>query len=539
MQFRKSLLALLTISALVLGACGSSKTTTPSADSKPAASQPATPAPAQSKPAPAPSKNGGTLRVAYNTEPSSLAPWRSGDTNTHYVYQALYNALVEQNDKMEIVPGLAESWSVSPDGLKYTFKLRKGVKFHDGEAFNANAAKFMVDLWTVNLPKDGINKLNGVKSYKVVDEYTFEMELETPNNQFLITMASKLRSMLSPKAVQAAGEDFGRKPVGTGPFKFDKWVTDSTITLVKNPDYWEKDAGGAALPFLDKMEFKKIPDATVRRTALLTGEIDFDTAVAADGADEVSKAGMTLFNKPGMGYVALRVLTTKAPFDKKEVRQALAWAADREAINKAIYFGKAFPGYTMYSPPTPGFKDTKAYGPRNVAKAKELLTKAGYANGFEMELIIASSASQPLAELIQAQYKEIGVTVKIKMLERGTFLDGIGKRQHISYIDGIAGRTDPNAYYEHLACGFIYNGHDYCNKELDQMSKDGISKFTNVSDPKRLELYQKMEAIVLEDMPLIPLIHPPLLHAWSSKFDGVSVTPAGRIFWTQAFQAKK
>lgn len=527
MRVRRLFLALLIITALLLTACGAKQSEGPTNSTTPTA------APAQ--------KTGGNLRIAYAMEPSSLAPWRNGDSTTHFVYMAIYNSLVEQNDKMEIVPGLAESWTVSPEGTTWTFTLRKDVKFHDGTPFDAEAAKFNVELWTTNPPKGAINTMKEITGVRVVDPYTLELKTAAPNNQLLISLSSKLRGMLSPTAVKAMSEDFGRKPVGTGPFKFDNWVTDSTITVVKNPDYWEKDKDGVKLPYLDKLQFKVIPDATVRKTALLSNEIDFDTAVSPENADETSQSGqIELFNKPGMGYVALRMLMTKPPFDKKEVRQALAWATDREAINKAVYFGKAFPGYTLFSPPTPGFDSSvHAYGPRDLNKAKDLLTKAGYPNGFEMEMIVASPVFQTVAELLQAQYKQIGVTVKIKSLERGTFLDGIVKRQHQTYLDSLTGRSDPSNYFDHFECGFAYNGHEYCNKEVDQMNKDGLEKFANPTDPARLALYHKAEATVLEDAPLIPLVHPPLLMGWNKNFAGVSITPPGRIFWTQAYQVKK
>jgi peptide/nickel transport system substrate-binding protein len=502
------------------------------------AGTPATPAPTTpGTPAPEASKYGGTLRVAYATEPSSLATWRSGDTNTHYVYQALYNALVDMTPDMEIVPALAESWTASADGTVWTFKIRQGVKFHDGTVLDAEAVKFNIDLWTTNLPQGGINSFSAIKDSRVVDANTVEITITAANNQFLINLAGKLRSILSPTAVKAMGEDFGRKPVGTGPWKFDRWVTDSTITLVRNPDYWDKDMDGNQLPFLDKLEFKLIPDASVRQTALLAGEIDFDTAVGPQNVDALESANKyTVFNKPGMGYVGLRMLMTKAPFDKVEVRQALAWATDREAVNKAVYFGRAFAGYTMYSPPTPGFRNVTPYGPRNVAKAKELLAQAGYPNGFEMEMIVASPTFATIAEVLQAQYREIGVTVKIMNLERGTFLDGIVARQHETYLDSLASRSDPENYYSHLKCEATYNGHDYCNPTVDQLVKDGTEKFTDLLDPQRIAIFQQAEQIIIDELPFVPILHPLLLMAWNDSFDGLDVSPPGRIFWVNGYK---
>lgn len=534
MHLRKGFTALLIVGSMFLAACGGS---TPAGETQqPSSSGPgAQPGTSQPASGPAGPKVGGTIRAAYSTEPSSLTPWRSGDTNTHFIYYAMYETLVDQTKEMEIVPMLAESWTTSDDGLVWTFKLRQDVKFHDGTPFDAEAVKFNVELWTTNAPQGAINTTSDITDVKVLDSHTVQLTINAPNNQLLITLANRGRAILSPTAVKEKGEDFGRQPSGTGPFKFSNWVTDSTITLVKNENYWQKDANGNALPYLEKLEFKLIPDASVRRTALLTGEIDLDFSVAPESVSELTGASQyEIFNQPGMGYISLRLLTTQPPFDKKEVRQALAWATDRDALNKAIYFGFAFPGYTMYSPPTPGFRDIKPNGPRDIAKGKDLLTRAGYPDGFEMDMIVASPLHQTMAEVLQAQYKEIGVKVNIKNLERGTFLDGIVKRDHMSYIDSLTGRSDPWNYYSHLECDATYNGHDYCNPEVDRLARDGIEKFNTLTDPQRLAVYQKAEDIVLDEMPMVMLLHPPILMAWNKSFDGIVVTPPGRVFWTHA-----
>lgn len=480
---------------------------------------------------------GGTLEVGFNAEPSSLAPWRSGDSNTHRVYTALYDTLVGQYETLEIVPGLAESWEVSEDGTVYTFNLREGVTFHNGEEFNAEVAKWNVDRW-INAPDDHINSISGVASAEAVDEYTLQVTLEAPNNRFLINLASGLRAVLPPQAVEERGEDFSFNPVGTGPFMFERWVSDSEIALVRNPNYWRTDENGDALPYLDGIVFKVLPDASTRHTALITGDIDLDTTISPENvADLESRDEFVVYNEPGVGYMGLRMLMTEPPFDDVRVRQAISWAIDREAINQAAYFGLATTGSGMYSPPTPGYEaDYDPYSPRDLEKARELLAEAGYPNGFSMDIIVAIPLFQIVAEVMQAQLAEVGINVNIQNVERGTFLDGIVNREWQSYVDSLTARVDPYDYYSHLECGAVYNGHEYCNEQVDQMAlRDGLANYTEIMDPERIALYEEAHHMVMEEAPLAVVLYPPTLYAWNEAVNDLAINPAGRMFYFDAW----
>ena len=481
---------------------------------------------------------GGTLVVAYETEPHSLAPWRSGDANAHRVYNALYDNLVEQLADLSIVPGLAHAWDVSDDGLVYTFYLRDDVTFHNGEPFDAEVAKWNMDRWAS--PPDGyiFGLTTDIVSSEVIDQYTLRVTLGAPDVKFLIDVSNKLRAVLPMGAVEDAGEAFSFNPVGTGPFKFDAWITDSEIRLVRNEDYWQTDDQGNALPYLDGIVFRTMPDSSTRHTALVTGEIDMDTIVGPENvADAEARENLAVYNEPGVGYIALRLLTTEPPLDDVRVRQAIAWAVDREAVNEAAFFGLAFPGSTLYSSPTPGFDpDYEPYG-RDLERARALLAEAGYAGGFDLQMIASSPVNQIIAEVLQANLAEVGIRVSVQLLERGSFLDGIVQRRHQSYVDRITGRTDPSDYYGHLECDATYNGHDYCNPTVDQLALfDGRANFTDLLDPERLALYRETERMVMEDSPLVTLVHPPYVFSWNADAHGIVVTPAGRTFWTHAWK---
>jgi peptide/nickel transport system substrate-binding protein len=476
---------------------------------------------------------GGTLVVGFNAEPSSLAPWRSGDTNTHRVYSAIYETLVGQYETLEIMPGLAESWEVSEDGTVYTFDLREGITFHNGEEFNAEVARWNVDRW-INAPDGYINRISGVASTEVVDDYTLQVTLAAPNNRFLIDLASGLRSILPPQAVEERGEDFSFNPVGTGPFMFERWISDSEIALVRNPNYWRTDENGEALPYLDGIVFRTLPDASTRHTSLITGEIDLDTTISPENvADLESRDEFVVYNEPGVGYMGLRMLMTESPFDDVRVRQAVSWAIDRESINQAAFFGLATTGSGMYSPPTPGYEeDYDPYSPRDLERARQLLTEAGYPNGFSMDIVVAVPLFQIVAEVLQAQLAEVGINVNIQSVERGTFLDGIVSREWQAYVDSLTARVDPYDYYSHLECDAVYNGHDYCNEQVDQMAlRDGLANFTEIMDPERIALYEEAHRMVMDEAPLAVILYPPTLYAWHTNIHDLAINPAGRVFY--------
>ncbi len=481
---------------------------------------------------------GGNLTIGLDTEPSALAPWRSGDANAHRVYTAIYETLVMQYDSLAITPGLAHDWDASDDGLTYTFHLVEGITFHNGEAFNADAVAWNFDWW-MNAPAGYLVSVSGVAGTEVIDEYTIAVTLEAPNSRFLITLANHTQAILPPQAVEEQGEDFGFQPVGTGPFMFERWLSDSEIALVRNPDYWRTAENGDSLPYLDTVTYRILPDASTRHTALVIGDIDLDVTISPSNvADIESRSGFTVFNEPGVGYMGLRMLTTAEPFTDVRVRQAVSWAIDREAINQAAYFGLAETGSGMYSPTTPAYDpDFDPYSPRDLEKARELLDEAGYSGGFDMEIIVAVPLFQIVAEVLQAQLAEVGVRVSVVVVERGTFLDGIVSRDWHSFVDSLTGRVDPYDYYGHLECDALYNGHDYCNEVVDQMAMhDGVSNYTDLLDPERIELYEEAVRMVIEDAPLAVILYPPMLYAWNSDIHDLVVNPAGRLQYMETWK---
>jgi len=503
--------------SLGVSACGTAPTQPAAA---PAVTEPsAPPAPLAGNSGPV---IGGALTIGILRELSQLDPHRSGLAQEHIAYYGLYDRLTDIQTDNSVVPGLAESWEVSADGTVYTFKLRQGVQFHDGTEFNAAAVKFNVD--RVMDPTSGSvirSSVGSVATTEVVDNYTVKMTLKQPD--YLFTRNLFGMNIVSPKALQDLGEDFSRNPVGTGPFRFKEWLRDDHMTMVRNQHYWRKDEAGRSLPYLDEVTLKPIPTASTLVAniqtghILVTGEID-----VKDLSRLQSNSELVVWSAPSTSYFGIRLKTTEAPFDKLEVRQALSMSVDRDALNRVLFAGFATPAYKMYPPAMLGFDpDYKPYQNRDLNMAKELLAKAGYPNGIDFTLSFANSAYRAWAELLQAQWGEIGARVKLEQIESGIALQRMQTRELQAYVSGVGSTGEPYSFYPaHFACGAPYNMHDWCNPEVDGM----INTVLSIADPaERAKVYARAERILVEDAPVVFLFHPPVTRVYNSKVKGLVI----------------
>lgn len=364
----------------LLAACGGSGTTATDTP-KPAATSgtSGTAAPvATSAPASGTPKKGGTLRAANNLEVATLDPLTSGFGAEREIYYNMYDSLVAIDTNLKIIPALVEQWEI-PDPKTYIFHLRKDVKFHDGTDFNADAVKFNLDRYLTDKTSRRASEISSIQTMDVTDPYTLKITLKAPFVPFLANLVDRAGMMLSPKAVQAGGADFSRKPLGagTGAFKFVEWITNDHLTMERNPNYWKKDASGTQLPYLDKVIFRPITDETVLLTNLKTGDLDAYWLVPPkDVASIKSGHELVLREAPGLNFNCFEFNTQTEPFNKKELRQAVAEALDREQINKTVYFGTYQVGYGPIPPSSWAYDPNLKPYTGNVAKAKEYLKAA-------------------------------------------------------------------------------------------------------------------------------------------------------------------
>lgn len=389
----------------------------------------ATPAPATG---PVP---GGKFLYAMSFEPDSLDPHKSGDAFT--VCQFIGASLVARHPETgEYVPYLAESWTKAPDGLTYEFKLRKDVKFHDGTPLTAQdyAYTFMRAIDPATKSPTAGQTLVGLKSAEAVDDYTLRLNMAMPNSVLMDSLSNTCYLQPLPKAaVEKMGDDFGRNPVGAGPFKFKEWATGEKIVLERNPDFnWGPAFTHGGAPYIETVEFRIIPEYATRVAALESGDVDLADVETKDvkRIEDLGKYRVYKSISPGSG-IHVEMNSTRPPFDDLRVRQALNYAVDRNAIVQAVSNGLGVPLYGPLTPSTLGYWPGAEYVgyQYDPAKAKALLTEAGYKpnasgimekDGKPLAFTLLTYGTQgKTGEILQQQFKDIGVQVTLQNVEYG------------------------------------------------------------------------------------------------------------------------
>lgn len=396
---------------------------------------------------------GGSLIVCQPAEPPGLDP--TGNTAAaidRVVFSNIFEGLIKVNSKGEFIPGLATKWAVSPCGKTYTFNLRKGVKFHNGESFNAQIAK-----WNIERAKDKstINPhpeyFSGIVKIDIPNDYTLKLTLKDVDALFIAHMAEGDAVMLPMKGY----ENTKSNPIGTGPFKFVKWARGDRVEMVRFNGYWNTE-----LPYLDKVTFKFIGDASAQIAALKAGDIDVIGYIAApESAMEMSRdKRFKVFSGTTTGEVIMSTNNKAKPFDNKLVRQAMACAIDRQAVVDLVMFGYGTPIGSHWSPSTPYYVDLTGKFPYNPKKAKELLKKAGYPNGFDATIKLPAiySYSKRAGEVIADMLGKVGIKLKIEIVEWGQWIERIFKKKEfqltmIGHVEAwdIGIYANPKYYFQY------------------------------------------------------------------------------------------
>jgi len=399
-------------------------------------------------------QKGGNLVVCQPAEPPSGLDPTAGTSAVidRIVYSNIYEGLVKTNSEGEFIPGLATKWDISADGKLYTFYLRKGVKFHNGETFNAQVAK-----WNLGRAMAEDTKNIHPEYFRVISkietpgDYTLILHLKDVDALFIAHLAEGDGVMLPMKGYENANTN----PIGTGPFMFVKWVRGDRVEMVRFEEYWNPE-----LPYLDNVIFKFIGDASAQITALKAGDIDVLGWISApESAAELSKdKRFKVYAGTTTGEVIMSTNNKAKPFDNKLVRQAMAYAIDRQAVVDLVMFGYGTPIGSHWSPSTPYYKDLTGMFPYNPEKAKELLTQAGYPDGFEatIQLPAIYSYSKRAGEVIADMLGQVGIKLKIEIVDWGFWLDRIFKQKEfqltmIGHVEAwdIGIYANPNYYFQY------------------------------------------------------------------------------------------
>ncbi|WP_342506287.1 ABC transporter substrate-binding protein [Sporosarcina sp. FSL K6-2383] len=483
-----------------------------------------------------------TLVFGRGGDSTSLDPSRVTEGESFKVTVNLYETLLNFGEEdTTIQPGLASEWVTSEDGLTYTFTLREGVKFHDGTDFNAEAVVKNFDRWA-NGDADKFpyyySMFGGFKDdpERVIDSVTADgdntvvITLTRQQAPFLKNIAMSMFAIASPTAFEEGDDKFERNPVGTGPFKFVDWKPNETITIEKFDDYWQE-----GLPKLQKIIFRSIPDNTARLNALMNGDIELADGInPSDGKAIEGNADLQLFERPSMNVGYLGLTVTRPPFDKKEVRQAINHAIDKQSIVDAFFEGRANIAKNPMPPSISGYNDDIEGYDYNPEKAKELLAQAGLADGFEMELW-AMPVPRPympdgkkVAEVIQKNLADVGITATIVSHEWATYLDLASKGDADAFMLGWTGDNgDADNFLYVLLDEDNIGSNNYTYYQNDEMHELFIQAQTETDEAKRNELYKKAQEIIHEEAPWVPLAHSTPLLGGASDLSGFLPHPTG------------
>jgi ABC-type transport system substrate-binding protein len=473
---------------------------------------------------------GGGIVVTYKDDVATLDPAIGYDWQNWSMIKSLFDGLMDYvPGTTELRPGLAESYEISEDGLTFTFRLRPGVRFHNGREMTAEDVKYSLDRVTTPATQSpGAGFFASIKGYDamtdgtattlegvtVVDPLTVRIELSRPDATFLHVMALNFASVVPREAVEAAGEDFGKQPVGTGAFKLAEWTLGQRLVFEKNTDYWRE-----GVPYLDTVTFEVGQEPIVALLRLQSGEVD----VPGDGippakfvevmADPAQAARVVEGGQLHTGYITLNVTTP--PLDNPEVRKAINMAINKERITQIIN-GRAVPATQPLPPSMPGYTEGYAGYPYDPAKAKEMLAAAGLADGFDTELYVMNTDPNPrIAQAIQQDLAAIGIRASIQSLAQANVIEAGGAGTAPMIWSGgmawIADFPDPSNFYGPiLGCVGAgeggWNWSKYCNEAIDAEATAADS-FNDPASPERLAMWSDVYVKVMEDAPWVPVFN--------------------------------
>jgi peptide/nickel transport system substrate-binding protein len=483
---------------------------------------------------------GGSLNAAQAAKWSSLDPTvSSGRANDKFIINQLYETLIDVDSSGKYIPGLVQAWEVKNE-KNIILKLKKNVKFHDGTDFNAEAVKFVLERALNPETKASFRaEIEDIQTVEVVDPYTVRLILKEPSSAILGALANYAGYMISPTAIQKYGKDIVRNPVGTGPFKFKEAVEGDHITLVRNDSYHIMGKDGRALPYLDELSIKIIPDDSVKLVNLKSGSLDLIDSVQTINIQSLSASkDIALVSTSASRVFKMLLNVTKEPLSKKEVRQAIAFAVDREEFVKVVAngYGTVEPSVVMkqqwfYSP------TVKKYG-YDIQKAKALLAKAGYPNGFKVKLSFTSrEPDKTIIQLIQSQLRKVGIDGEIETFDRLAFNNTWNKREgEIGLNFAPVPKPDP---YIQFQIFFATKGNNnftgYSSQKFDDILDKSKSTY-NIEGRKAM--YKELQDILADDSPEVFLFHLPLFEAHTKKLQGFSTDPEGGWLLREAWMQK-
>jgi peptide/nickel transport system substrate-binding protein len=486
--------------ALVVSACGGQ--TQSSTDAQPSATTSDSGQPAWSGAA----TTGGILRVLLKQdEGQGFDPAILTYSTGFVIAQQMFDSLAEVQPDGEITPSLAEGWDISDDEMTYVFTLREGVMFHDGTEMTADDVVFTINrILDPETASPRATLYSAVESVEATGSYEVTIQLSEPFSPLLSALADITAGIVSDEAVEAAGADFYREPVGTGAFKMDDWVEGQSVALVRHDDYWDGDK-----PYLDGITFTFNADDNARAAAVRAGDVDF----LYDGPESLLSVmkeddKIVVYSPEGqMSWLYLLLNMQKEPFDDVRVRQAIYTAIDRQELADLCQPGNSNPLNAGFLPPTHWAGNTETLYEQDYDRAQELLDEAGYGDGFSFTInsLTGWSFQNCTAQAIQEQLAPLNITVDVAIMESGQLATERDQEDMSSdaamdaMVLGFSGTIDPDERFQQtFLAGGGTNFVDFDDQEIAELAEE--ARQTSDRDA-RAELYRQAQTLLAERGP--------------------------------------
>jgi peptide/nickel transport system substrate-binding protein len=485
-------------------------------------------------------KRGGTIKIGSFQNIDTLDAHNTTFITACAIHNNIYNGLLKivstDGKSVDFKPELAREWEVQGDRV-HVFRLHKGVTFHNGDPCTSADIK-----WNLERVKDKAQapihawKLALLEAIETPDPHTIKLSFAKPYPFLRVAFTGstgRAATILSPRAVKEKGKAYGRSPVGTGPFKFVEWKEGDIISLERFADYWDKDAAGGKLPYLDKVQFKFIVEPSTLVAALRTAEVDGINNVAPQFVADLRKdPKLNVFTAVGGNWRCLHMNLAKEPFSDKNLRKAVAFALDRQEILTRVQFGEGIIAHGPISPPMGGFYDAAFETGKNgqyfdLEQAKQLVKQSKYANGAEVLLLSNNSGIDPRqAEVVQAQLAKIGIKVNIELADSPTFRRRWlqEKQWDLVQIQWDADLDPDETLYPELHSGEAWNAGRWVNADFDKMVEGARSE---PDFKKRKKFYEEAVRLIIEDAPVAILLHMNELKVFQKYVKGFQMIPAG------------
>ncbi len=488
----------------------------------------ATASPAPSAAASGGKIEGGTVRVAMATEPDNLDPYLSAATDTGSMMDNVFDGLFEGGENSELVPAIAESHTVSEDGLTYTFALRQGVKFHDGSDLTSEDVYYSyAKLSGLNGKEPLSSKFAAIESIDAPDDYTVVVKLKEKDAAFL---AANIVAIV-PKDY----EEQSAKPIGAGPFKFSAYAPGQQLVLEKNESFYNKEQA----PTLDRVEFKFMPDANASVLALKSGDIDMVPGISSQGALQLGD-GFRIVSGPQNMVQLMALNNSVEPLNDVKIRQAINFAIDKDVIIRTVAEGN---GVKLGSNMSPAMKMYYQEGlekryETNAEQAKQLLKEAGYEQGFKLTITVPSNYKFHVdtAQVIAEQLKAVGIEATIKQIEWSSWLEDVyNKAKYEATIVGLTGKLDPHEVLGRYDSKYAKNFFKFSSPEYDELVGQGRLE---IDPEKRAELYKQAQTMLTEQAVAVYIMDPSRSVAMKDGLEGFKMYPIQKYDFAALYYTK-